>query len=79
MSLPKPSARQAEGFFALGQREEHDMNEEGRGRGRPPVGPAIEVRLPPAVVAALEAEAAERGWKRAELLRWIVEQHYDTP
>lgn len=55
------------------------MNEEGRGRGRPPVGPAIEVRLPPAVVAALEAEAAERGWKRAELLRWIVEQHYDTP
>jgi hypothetical protein len=28
------------------------------------------------VLAAVDTEAAEVGWKRAELLRWIVEQRY---
>jgi metal-responsive CopG/Arc/MetJ family transcriptional regulator len=43
-----------------------------RGRGRPPVGPAIEVRLPADVLERLDEIAAEYGVKRAELVRSIV-------
>jgi hypothetical protein len=28
------------------------------------------------VLAAVDAEALELGWKRAELIRWIIEQRY---
>jgi hypothetical protein len=47
-----------------------------KGRGRPAVGPVIEVRLPDSVLAALEAEAVECSMKRAELVRWIVAERY---
>jgi hypothetical protein len=48
------------------------------GRGRPTTGTKIQVRLPPDVLAALDAEAAELGWKRAELMRWIVAERYES-
>ena len=47
-----------------------------RGRGRPAIGDRIELRLPADVLAAVDAEAAELGWKRAELVRWIVTERY---
>lgn len=43
-----------------------------RGPGRPPVGPAIEVRLPPEVLAWLDAEAQREGTTRADLVRGIL-------
>jgi hypothetical protein len=48
------------------------------GRGRPRTGTKVEVRLPPEVLAAVDAEAVELGWKRAELLRWIVAERYEA-
>jgi hypothetical protein len=50
-----------------------------RGRGRPPIGERIELRLPPDVAAALDAEAASLGYKRAELARWIIAERYGKP
>lgn len=51
-----------------------------RGRGRPPIGARVELRLPDEVLAAVEAEADEFGMKRAEMLRWIITQRYaDAP
>ena len=47
-----------------------------RGRGRPAIGDRIELRLPADVLSALDVEAAELGWKRAELIRWIVADRY---
>ena len=52
------------------------MTDDRRGRGRPPIGERVELRLPPDVLAAVDAEAVELGWKRAELLRAIVCDHY---
>jgi hypothetical protein len=49
-----------------------------QGPGRPATGERVEVRLPPEVLAAVDAEAAELGWKRAELLRWIVAERYES-
>jgi hypothetical protein len=54
-------------------------------RGRPPVGPVIEVRLPADTLAALDAEAERLGRTRANVVRdvlgvWAVEaecQHGD--
>jgi hypothetical protein len=48
-----------------------------RGRGRPAIGGRVELRLPAGVLEALDAEAAELGWKRAELVRWIVATRYE--
>lgn len=49
-----------------------------RGRGRPPIGDRVELRLPADVLAAVDAEAEQLGWKRAELLRWIIEDRYQN-
>ena len=49
-----------------------------RGRGRPTIGPAIDIRLPVEMLAAVDAEAAELGWTRAELIRWIVTERYEN-
>jgi hypothetical protein len=47
-------------------------------RGRPAIpGRVVEVKLPDDVLAALEAEAAELGWKRGALARWIIADRYD--
>ncbi|MFF8590001.1 CopG family transcriptional regulator [Streptomyces sp. NPDC015220] len=40
--------------------------------GRPTVGPKVEVRLAPEVLAKVDARAAEAGVKRAEMLRRII-------
>ena len=48
----------------------------GRGRGRPPVGPRIDIRLSAAVLAVLDAEAAELDVTRAELVRSIIDARY---
>lgn len=45
------------------------------GTGRPVIGPEVKTTLRPATIAALEAEAARQGVKRAELIRSIIEQH----
>lgn len=44
------------------------------GRGRPSVGPVITVRIPPDLLARLDAEAARQGITRAELVRDIVKE-----
>jgi hypothetical protein len=46
------------------------------GRGRPQIGSVVELRLPADLLAAVESEATALGWKRAELLRWIVAERY---
>jgi hypothetical protein len=51
------------------------------GRGRPEtkiVGRVVEVKLPDDVLAALEQEAAELGWKRGALARWIIAERYNV-
>jgi hypothetical protein len=45
-------------------------------RGRPPVGPVIEVRLPADTLAALEAAAEVEGMKRAELARLVLVREF---
>ena len=47
-----------------------------RTRGRPPVGPRIDIRLTPDVLAVLDAEAAELDVSRAELVRSIIDARY---
>lgn len=50
------------------------MSEEARrGRGRPEIGPEVRgLRLPPEVLAEVEAIAEAAGVKRAEVLRELV-------
>jgi hypothetical protein len=48
----------------------------GRGRGRPQIGDRVELRLATEVLAAVDKEAIDLGWKRAELLRWIITDRY---
>lgn len=43
--------------------------EPGRGRGRPPIGARVTVRLPPDVIAALDRAANDAGVTRAEIVR----------
>ena len=42
------------------------------GRGRPPVGPRVNIRIPVEVIAALDAEAERLGVNRSELVRRIL-------
>jgi metal-responsive CopG/Arc/MetJ family transcriptional regulator len=49
------------------------------GRGRPPVGPVIEVRFPPDLVAACATAAAAAGVSRSELIRRAVAAHVGHP
>lgn len=42
---------------------------------RPYIGPAVEVRLPPELIAAVEAIAAERKVSRGAVLREAVETY----
>jgi hypothetical protein len=44
------------------------------GRGRPAIGERVEVRIPPDLLARLDAEAARQGITRAELVRDIVKE-----
>ncbi len=48
--------------------------EEERGPGRPEVGPRVEIRVPQAMLAKLDAFAAELQVSRAEAVRRIVER-----
>jgi hypothetical protein len=43
--------------------------EEERGPGRPKIGPAIQVRLPEDILAAVDARAEATGVSRAEMIR----------
>ena len=40
--------------------------------GRPPVGPKLEVRLPPDIAAEVERRAAAAGVRRGEMLRALI-------
>ena len=40
--------------------------------GRPPIGPVVLVRIPPDVIARLDAQAERKNITRAELLRRIA-------
>jgi hypothetical protein len=42
--------------------------------GRPEVGPVIQARIPPALLAKLDAYAAGQGTSRAETVRQLVER-----
>ena len=44
------------------------------GRGRPSVGPVITVRIPPDLLARLDADADRHGVTRAEHLRAILKE-----
>ena len=46
-----------------------------RGRGRPATGrdPAVTVRLPAEIIAALDAEGAQKDESRAQVIRRLVE------
>ena len=66
----RPVRRDPDEWTAYGQ----------RGPGRPKVGgEAVNVSLPPAHVAAIDALAAARGVKRTDILReavaWYLRQH----
>ena len=43
-----------------------------RGRGRPPEGTRIEVRVPSDVLAKIDAEADSRGTTRAHVIRELL-------
>lgn len=43
-----------------------------RGRGRPPVGVRVDVRLPTDVLAEVDAAATDEGVPRAEMLRRLI-------
>ena len=48
------------------------MTATSRGRGRPEVGPRIPVRLPPHVLAHVDAWADAEGVTRAEAIRRLL-------
>ena len=45
-----------------------------RGRGRPPIGPTVELRLPPEVLAHIDAWADAEGVTRAEAIRRLINE-----
>lgn len=45
------------------------------GAGRKPIGPAIQIDLPPEVVTLYDMAAQERGTTRAGLMREVLEKH----
>ena len=51
------------------------------GPGRPPIGPALKVRLPDDLREALDDEAQDEGVYVAEMLRRILAERYkeETP
>ena len=48
-------------------------NTERRGRGRPAVGPAILVRLPPELLDRLDTWSAAEGMSRAAAVRYLIQ------
>lgn len=44
------------------------------GRGRPPIGPAVQVRLTPDLLARIDRWAKRQGVTRAEAIRRLVER-----
>lgn len=52
--------------------------EDARGPGRPEIGPAIKVRLPEDLLAALDAEAERQSASRAEIIRTMLWQQIYT-
>jgi hypothetical protein len=53
-----------------------DLRRIPRRRGRPTAGMKVEVRIPPDVLAIIDAEAAERGVTRSAHLREIIVRPY---
>lgn len=49
-----------------------------RPTGRPPIGPEKSVRLPAALWARVEVDAASSGITRVAMIRRIVEFYYDA-
>lgn len=49
------------------------MTEPSRGRGRPGVGPVIQVRLDPSLLAQVEAWADTHNLTRAEAIRRLLQ------
>lgn len=43
-----------------------------RGRGRPPVGRVVQVKIPDDLIARLDRVAAEHGISRSELMRRLL-------
>jgi hypothetical protein len=88
LSYPKPRGRPpvgpGGGYASGGQVNVSDLPPPPSGpgpgasqrRGRPPVGPVIEVRLPADTLAALDAAAERDGVKRAELARLVLVREF---
>lgn len=49
-----------------------------RGRGRPPEGERVEVRIPAKLLARIDSEAKRADVSRAEQVRRIVANHYSS-
>lgn len=50
-----------------------------RGRGRPPIGERVEVRLPADMLAAIDQHAANNGMTRAEAIRDLLAKTANAP
>lgn len=46
------------------------------GRGRPPVGPRVVVRLPDELLARVDRDAERAGETRSQALRRIIAEHF---
>jgi len=50
-----------------------------RGRGRPPIGERVEVRLPADMLAAIDQHAASNSMTRAEAIRDLLTKTVKAP
>ena len=48
-----------------------------RGRGRPPVGPRVTIRLEPALLEQIDAAAKRLGVSRAEAIRFALGRYVE--
>lgn len=46
-------------------------------RGRPAIGPQMSIRLPPDLIEQIEVLAAERGQRRADVIRDLLRAAID--
>ena len=61
-----------QGFLTFAPDTYVEVIREERGPGRPEIGPAIQVRLPEALLAAVDARADAEGVSRAEMVRMLL-------
>lgn len=65
-------------LVAKGPRQTTLLARERPGRGRPEVGPAVQVRLETELLAAVDREAARDGKSRAHVIRDLISEGLET-